>query len=99
MCHLGRTATFIRRRTPLLIYADTLIQAVSLRRRLDAFGLIVNLDSVRYYVFHSRQSPEQVANTVTSQKIAVHLRLVRTPQPPNPWDKRSGSASSRPRAR
>lgn len=69
----------------MLIHADTLAEAVVLRRRSGAVGLIANLDGARYYVFHSRQSPEQVANTMTSQKVALHLELLRAPQPSNQW--------------
>lgn len=61
----------------MLIHANTLTEAVALRKRPGAISLIVSLDGARYYVFHSRQSPEQVANTLVTRKIAMHLQLVR----------------------
>lgn len=69
----------------MLILANTLTEAVALRKRPGAISLIVSLDGARYYVFHSRQSPEQVANTLVSRKVAMHLQLVRTPLAPKQW--------------
>lgn len=63
----------------MLTHASTLTEAVALRNRPGAVSLILNLEGTRYYVFHSRQTPEQVANAATFQKINLHRELLGQP--------------------
>ena len=56
----------------MLIYRDTLIEALPLRERPGAIGLVLSLEGARYYVFVSRQSRDQVAKSATSAKIAMN---------------------------
>ncbi|MET0341957.1 MAG: hypothetical protein ABW252_13210 [Polyangiales bacterium] len=71
--YLGRAAAFFGQ--TMLTHAPTLTRAVALRNRPGAVSLILNLEGARYYVFHSRQTPEQVANAMTFQKINLHQEL------------------------
>ena len=60
----------------MLVYRDTLTQALPLRERPGAVGLVLSLEGARYYVFVSRQSREQVANSAVGNKLKLHAQLL-----------------------
>lgn len=64
----------------MLVYRDTLTEALYLRKRPGAIGLVLSLEGARYYVFVSRQSRDQVASSSVDSKIKLHAQLLgRTP--------------------
>jgi hypothetical protein len=60
----------------MLVYRDTLKEALPLRERPGAIGLVLSLEGARYYVFISRQSREQVANSAVGNKLKLHAQLL-----------------------
>ncbi|MDY7531571.1 hypothetical protein RGV33_07755 [Pseudomonas sp. Bout1] len=61
----------------MLVYRDTLTEALPLRERPGAIGLVLSLEGARYYVFISRQSREQVANSAVGSKLKLHAQLLK----------------------
>jgi hypothetical protein len=59
----------------MLVYRDTLREALPLRERPGAIGLVLSFEGARYYVFVSRQSRQQVANSAVGNKLKMHNEL------------------------
>lgn len=66
-----------------MLVRNTLTEALPLRARLGTVGLVLSLEGARYYVFHSRQSRDQIASGNLQQKIALHHELLHGNQPYN----------------
>ncbi|MGY2293124.1 hypothetical protein ACW9H6_25945 [Pseudomonas sp. SDO528_S397] len=47
-----------------------------LRERPGAIGLVLSFEGARYYVFVSRQSRDQVANSAVGNKLKLHAQLL-----------------------
>ena len=58
-----------------MLARDTLQEARHLRERPGAIGLVLGLDDLRFYVFHSRQTQDQVANSNTTLKTRLNREL------------------------
>lgn len=61
----------------MLVYRNTLREALPLRERPGAIGLVLSLEGARYYVFVSRQSREQVANSAVGNKLKLHAQMLK----------------------
>ncbi|MGY2274104.1 MULTISPECIES: hypothetical protein [Pseudomonas] len=66
----------------MLVYRNTLSEALPLRERAGAIGLVLSLEGARYYVFVSRQSRDQVANSAVGNKLRVSAQLLKVPPSP-----------------
>jgi hypothetical protein len=58
-----------------MLVRNTLTEARPLRDRPGAVGLVLSLEGARYYIFHSRQTRDQVASSMTRTKIDLHQEL------------------------
>jgi len=56
---------------------NTLSEALPLRTRAGAIGLVLSLEGAKYYVFISRQSRDQVASSNAGNKVRLHDELKR----------------------
>lgn len=66
-----------------MLIRNTLIEALPLRAKSGSVGLVLSLEGARYYVFHSRQSRDQIVSSNLQKKIALHHELVNSNTPYN----------------
>lgn len=74
-----------------MLVRNTLTEALPLRTRAGAVGLVLSLEGARYYVFHSRQTRDQVASSVLQRRLELHHDLLhRGHEDPPPYDSAQG---------
>jgi len=59
-----------------MLVRDTLTEAIALRPRAGAVGLVLSLEGAAYYVFHSYQTRDQLASSNLRGKIELHDELL-----------------------
>ncbi len=75
----------------MLIYRETLTEALALRERPGAVGLVLSLEGARYYVFISRQSRDQVANSAVGHRLKVNAQLLNRTLTPSEYQAKFAS--------